>query len=138
MSPTVDVSSLLGTPYLYGGTNPREGVDCRFATRAALDLIFEDLEGHEFPTSAEEEGAMLTRVRAGETRWHIVGRSAAAATKIGDVLQGRKRDGGAYCAVLVDQLTPLAITATPEHGVHLRRLRSLPGVELVLRRGPPR
>jgi hypothetical protein len=77
---------------------------------------------------------MLTRIRAGETRWIKVGESAAAAKKLGDVLHGHGPEGGSYVAVVVDQATPLAITADREHKVHLRKLRTLPGIVAVFRR----
>src|SRR3954464_9164867 len=130
----VDVSNLLGIPYLLGGVNPREGVDCRWTARAALELIFPDLESHEFPLSADEEEVMLTRIRAGETNWIKVGESAAAARKIGDVLHGRGEEGQSFVAVVVDQVTPLAITATKDRRVHVRTLRNYPGIDAVFRR----
>lgn len=131
----IDVSHLVGLPYQLGGVSPRDGgVDCRWSTREALNLIFPDLEPHEFPISADEEEIMLTRIRAGETRWHKVGESAAAARKIGDVIHGRGEDGRSYVAVVVDQVTPLALTADAERKVHLRKLRTLPRIEAVFRR----
>lgn len=133
----VDVSHLIGIPYQLGGVNPREGVDCRFIVREALDLIYPDLEGDEFPLTADEEEIMLTRLRAGEARWHKVGESAAAARKIGDVLYGKGEDGQAFVAAVVDQVTPLAITASKGRGVHVRTLRRYPGIEAVFRRGRP-
>lgn len=126
-----DVSKLIDVPYEYHGRN------CLWASRAALELIFADFEGSELPTTRDEEEIALTRLRAGETRWHVVGQSAAAATKLGDLLQGRNRDGSAFVAVVTDQVGKLAITSTPEHNCHLRPLRNFPGVELVLRRGRP-
>jgi hypothetical protein len=134
MALKVDVSHLLGIPYELGGTNPREGVDCRWTARAALELIFEDLESHEFPISADEEEIMLTRIRARETHWVKIGESAAAARKIGDVLHGRGEEGQSFVAVVVDQVTPLAITATKNRKVHVRTLRNYPGIEAVFRR----
>lgn len=135
MALKVDVSHLVGLTYQLGGTDPRNGgVDCRFVTREALELIFEDLEGDEFPLSADEEEVMLTRVRAGETRWDKIGESAATARKLGDVLHGKNEEGGSYVAVVVDSVTPLALTATRKRGVHLRPLRNLPGIEAVFRR----
>lgn len=132
----VDVHELLGTPYRCEGTNPRDGgVDCLFASRFALERIFPDLEADEFPVTPSEEFVMRLRIRQGRTRWQKVGESAAAATKLGDVIQGRKPDGGAYVAVVVDQVKRMAISAMPERGVFLQPLKSFSGVELVLRRG---
>lgn len=130
----VDVSHLVGLPYRLGGVNPREGVDCLWTARAALELIFEDLETFEFPLSEDEVEVMLTRVRAGETRWDKIGESAAAARKIGDVIHGLGEEGRLYVAVVVDQVTPLALTADAKRRVHVRPLRRLPGVQAVFRR----
>lgn len=134
----IDVDPFIGLPYLSGGTNPRLGVDCLWASRRALEEIFPDLEADELPTTPDEEDAALARARAGETRWIKVGSSAAAATKLGDMVQGRREDTGAYVAVVVDQLGRLVLTATREHGTCLVPLRRLPGIEAVFRRGPRR
>lgn len=130
----VDVSHLVGMPYQYGGTNPREGVDCLFASRAALELIYDDLEVHELPITADEEEITLMRIRAGESRWHKIGESAASARKIGDVIHGIGTEGHSYIAVLVDQVSYLALTAGKKNGVHLKKLSKLPGIVAVLRR----
>jgi hypothetical protein len=135
MALKVDVSHLVGLPYHLGGVDPRAlGVDCRWTSRAALELIFGDLEAHEFPISADEEEVMLTRISAGETHWQKIGESAAAARKLGDVIYGQGEGGRSFVAVVVDQITPLALTANSARGVHLRKLRTLPGVEAVFRR----
>lgn len=131
----IDVTHLVGIPYRSGGRDPREGgVDCLWASRMALELIFEDLDGHELPVSADEEEVALAMFRHAQSRWKQVGSSAAAARKLGDLIYGQ-RQGHAYVAVLVDQIGLVALTALKDHGVCRLPIRRLEGVTAVFRRG---
>lgn len=131
----VDVTSLEGIRYLRGGRDPREGVDCLWASRMALTLIFEDFEARELPMTADEEAEALAAIRGAQSRWKCVGGSAAAARRIGDLIYGRHANGTTFVAVLVDQVGMIALTAIPERGVCKIPLRRLEGVHGVFRRG---
>lgn len=131
-----DFSDLIGLRYRFGGTSPRDGVDCAWTARQALARIFPDLRPEEFPITHEEQAARLALARKGVESWVRVGDNIFAATREGDLIVGERHNGGLFAAVLVNPENREAITATHEFGVHLAPLRRLVGVRDVFRRMP--
>lgn len=129
-----DFSDLIGLRYRFGGTDPRDGVDCLWTARRALERIFPDFRPEELPVLPEEQAARLAQARQGFDSWIRVGESIFAAERVGDLLLGDRHHGGLFVAVLVSPDRREVITATPETGVQFLPLRRLSGVRDVFRR----
>jgi hypothetical protein len=129
-----DFTDLIGLRYRFGGTDPRDGVDCLWTARRALERIFPDFRAEELPVTQSEQAARLALARQGIESWTRVGENVFGATRVGDLLVGERGNGGLFVAVLVDVEKRDAITATPENGVLVMPLRRLLGVRDVLRR----
>lgn len=107
----VDVTDLLGPGY-------RRGIrDCFAVACTALGRAGVEVD----PDRAEEE--LLRWVVSEGSPWEKVGSEPCHARVLGDVLFLSSEDAPCGVAVLVDEQTRAAITATPERGVFLLPLR---------------
>jgi hypothetical protein len=134
----IQLEDLLRIPYLSGGTDRAKGLDCLSASRAALERIFPDLSPVEFPATSEEQAIAIVHANdsgcSNVGQWARVGDNVSAATKLGDVIYGRRIDGEAFVAVLVDPVGRVAFSAFPGSGTIRIAARKLAGVTAVYRR----
>ncbi len=123
MTPPLDLSDLIGTPYEALGRSPGEGIDCAGVAVAVLErlkippppLLAEGV----WPPVGLSEGA------TGFGEWIVVGTDPAAARAPGAILFGSNEDGSPHVWISIGR-GELA-TAFRGHGFRVVSLGSLRG-----------
>lgn len=108
----VKYTDLVGIPYLRGGTDPREGLDCRtLAFLLARRMGFQGL-----PEPSGAEAACFQWIVEGRSPCELLGRAVCDARELGDIVLTDSSEAEAGALVLVDDRERLFLTASQQRG----------------------
>ena len=119
----IEYQDLLGRPWAE--------MDCTAAARTALGRLGFEVSAVDLPSREDDLGPVLARIEGDEpSPWEFLGRDAARATDLGDVVL-TSSELGHHVWVLVGQFQLLSSSVL--RGVHLAPLRAAQGVVGVYR-----
>lgn len=131
----LDVSDILESCKLYRafGTDPATGTDCLYVARQVVRRRFPGMPDHELPIT-EDQILEAIDIGAPAGPWSKVGETSAAATKLGDLVFGKKPDGSPFVMAVVDEVGRQCLTSMPMIGACVRSTRHVAGIVAVYRR----